>query len=159
MSMLVLLPTAIDGLRGVEKALRLETLDRTVSALASAWVAVSLPRFEVNPAESLALKPVLQAMGMPLAFDRQRADFTGIANPKDPHDRLSIGDVFHKAFVKMDEKGTEAAAVAVAECLEFEGGMRPAITFRADHPFLFLIRDNESGVVLFMGRVADPQAH
>ena len=157
MSMLVLLPEAVDGLPAVEKTLTAEGLDRIVGALLPVRVSVSLPKFEVNPAGSIALAPVLKAMGMPLAFDRRQADFTGIANPKDPRDRLYIGNVFHKAFVKTDEKGTEAAAATAVVMLRAAGMVPdPRVVFQADHPFLFLIRDNGSGAVLFMGRVADP---
>ena len=86
------------------------------------------------------------------------ADFTGIANPPDPADRLVISRVFHKAFVKVDEKGTEAAA-ATAVSMMRAGSAAPRetpIVFNADHPFLFFIRDNATGLVVFMGRVADP---
>jgi serpin B len=94
------------------------------------------------------------------AFDRRKADFTGIANPPDPADRLVISRVFHKAFVKVDEKGTEAAA-ATAVSMMRAGSAAPReepIVFKADHPFLFLIRDIESGLVIFLGRVADPSS-
>ena len=70
---------------------------------------LALPKFELGP-PTIALGDTLRRMGMPLAFDPERADFTGIANPPDPRDRLCLGQVFHKAFVKVDEKGTEAAA-------------------------------------------------
>jgi serpin B len=118
-------------------------------------VAVTIPKFEINPSGSLSLGKALQAMGMPLAFTRA-ADFTGMANPSDPDDRLFISRVFHKAFVKVDEKGTEAAAAsAVAMATESAAAM-PIAKFEADHPFVFMIRDNRTGLVLFMGRVADP---
>ena len=91
------------------------------------------------------------------AFDKDKADFTGIANPKDPRERLYIAKVVHKAFVKVDEKGTEAAA-ATAVVMAGGGGApsRPALEFTADHPFLFLVVEKASGLVLFVGRVADP---
>lgn len=159
LSMLLLLPDAADGLSALESALTAEKVDALVRALAPVKVVVSLPKFEVNPAESLRLAAVLKSMGMPLAFDRQKADFTGIANPSDLRDRLCIGDVFHKAFVKVDEKGTEAAA-ATAVVMMRAGSAAPKpetlAEFKADHPFLFLIRDEATGLVLFMGRVADP---
>ena len=158
LSMLVLLPDAISGLPSLEASLGAETLDAIVAALAPARVAIALPKYEVNPLESLSLGDVLVAMGMGLAFDRQKADFTGIANPKDPRDRLAIGRVFHKAFVKVDEKGTEAAAATAVTMLR-AGAAAPReepVPFRADHPFLFVIRDNATGLILFMGRVADP---
>ena len=97
-------------------------------------------------------------MGMPAAFDVQKADFTGIANPPDPAKRLAIGEVFHKAFVKVDEKGTEAAAATAAVMARAAAVLAPPVEFKADHPFLFFIRDNATGMILFMGRVADPSA-
>jgi serine protease inhibitor len=94
---------------------------------------------------------------MSAAFDRARADFTGIADPPDPRDRLFISEVFHKAFVRTDEKGTEAAAATAVPMMRIGSAMPSRlVTFVADHPFLFVIRDNASGLVLFMGRVADP---
>jgi serpin B len=156
MSMLLLLPDAVDGLDGLETSLDAKKLDGIVAAMQAQQVYVGLPKFEVNPAESLNLAKLLASMGMPLAFDSSHADFTGIANPPSPADRLYIDKVFHKAFVRVDEKGTEAAA-ATAVVMPRAGGMpsKPA-EFIADHPFLFLIRDAASGLVVFMGRVADP---
>jgi serpin B len=92
---------------------------------------------------------------MPIAFDRDRADFTAMANPSDPRDRLHIDEVFHKAFVKVDEKGTEAAAATAV--MMAPGGPPPKpLELKVDHPFLFFIRDTSSGLILFMGRVVDP---
>ena len=130
------------------------------AALTPQKVVVALPKFTIDPPSSLALGDVLKGLGMKLAFDPERADFTGIANPPSPADRLVISDVFHKAFVKVDEKGTEAAA-ATAVVMQRAGAMpdpqRPQ-EFRADHPFLFLIRDLKTGGVLFLGRVNEPEA-
>lgn len=157
LSMLVLLPDAVDGLAAFERGLTAETLETVDRGLASVRVAVALPRFEVNPKESIALAEQLKAMGMNAAFDRRRADFTGIANPRDPGERLFLAEVFHKAFVKVDEKGTEAAAATAVMAVRMSSmPMPPPEEFKADHPFLFLIRDNASGLVLFLGRVADP---
>jgi serpin B len=158
LAMLILLPDQMGGLPALEAALDAAALDAVVGALAPTRVNVALPKFEVDPATSLSLGDLLVAMGMGLAFDRQKADFTGIANPPDPRDRLFIGRVFHKAFVKVDEKGTEAAAATAVAMLR-ASGMPPRdqpVPFKADHPFLFLIRDQASGLMLFMGRVADP---
>ncbi len=160
MSMLLVLPDKVDGISALESSLTAPGLDAIVKALATTRVIVSLPRFEVNPPNSLPLRDVLVKMGMPVAFDRQRADFTGIANPPSPDDRLVIGEVFHKAFVKVDEKGTEAAAATAVVMMRAGAALRPEqpVEFKADHPFLFFIRDHGSGMVLFMGRVADPAA-
>lgn len=158
MSMLIVLPDAVNGLGALEAAFDAKKLDSIVASLEVQLVNVALPKFEVNPATSLELEDALGALGMKLAFDRDKADFTGIANPPNPADRLYIGKVFHKAFVKVDEKGTEAAA-ATAVVMPKGGGMPPKpVVFTADHPFLFFIRDHKTGLVLFMGRVEDPAA-
>lgn len=160
LSMLLVLPDALDGLDALEGALTPDAFDALVASLKPTRVSVALPKFEIDPASSLALADVLQAMGMALAFDREKADFTGIANPKNPADRLYLARVFHKAFVKVDEKGTEAAAASAALTMR-AGSMAPVerpAEFKADHPFLFFIRDHATGLVVFMGRVADPSA-
>jgi len=156
MSMLLVLPDAPDGLSALESSFTAARLDGLVAALAATRVHVSLPKFEVDPPGALGLGAVLAKLGMADAFSPAMADFTGIANPPDPRDRLFISEVFHKAFVKVDEKGTEAAA-ATAVVMDRAGAVmvQPA-EFKADHPFLFFIRDNASGMILFMGRVADP---
>jgi serpin B len=104
------------------------------------------------------LRSTLAAMGMQQAFDFAKADFCGMA-PQEVMQRdgnLYISAVIHKAYIDVNEEGTEAAA---ATAVNFEAKLivsteRPV--FRADHPFLFLIRDNHSGSILFMGRVTDP---
>jgi len=112
---------------------------------------VKLPRFKISPAKPLALRDTLKAMGMPLAFTEGAADFSGMNGKRD----LYIGHVFHKAFVEVNEEGTEAAA-ATAVVMNKEAAALPA-TFAADHPFLFVIRDTRTGRVMFQGRVADPR--
>jgi serpin B len=90
---------------------------------------------------------------MKLAFEPGAADFSGMTGKKD----LWISDAIHKAFVDVNEEGTEAAAatgiVMRATAMAYEP---PPVTFRADHTFVFMIRDNKSGGILFMGRVTDP---
>jgi serpin B len=157
-AMLVVLPDRVDGLPAVEKALDAARLTAWTQALADQQVQVWLPRFVVDPPAAMELAKPLKALGMARAFDRARADFTAIANPPRPEDRLYVGAVFHKAFVKVDEKGTEAAA-ATAVVMPRATGMAPPVPeFKADHPFLFFIVDKASGLVLFMGRVAEPKA-
>lgn len=156
-SMVLVLPDAKDGLADVEKALTSAKFEEWRAALRADTVAVALPRFEVSPTPSMSLGEDLKNLGMPDAFDREKADFTGIANPSDRRERLKIDKVFHKAFVKVDEKGTEAAA-ATAVVMAKGGGPPPgkALEFTADHPFAFAIVDKATGLVLFLGRVADP---
>jgi serpin B len=160
-TMLLVLPDKVDGLAEVEKNLTVATFESWTRALA--WkqeVIVSLPRFELDPATALSLREDLTALGMPAAFDLQKADFTGIANSPDPRERLNISDVVHKSFVKVDEKGTEAAAATAVIMRTMAVAPRrqplPPFVFRADHPFLFFIIDKPTGLILFMGRVSDP---
>ncbi len=154
LSMLVLLPDARDGLPALEKALNRETLDRWIAGLRNKEVRVFLPRFKME--SQFALKDTLQAMGMPLPFDQTRADFSGIATGED----LYISAVIHKAFVDVNEEGTEAAAATAVAVSARAMPVQPAPppTFRADHPFVFAIRDNASGALLFLGRVSEPKS-
>ncbi len=156
-SMLFIVPDKADGLPALEKKLDASTLEKWLSALTMQEASIAIPKLEIEPASALQLRKPLLALGMVEPLDRQKADFTAIANPPKPSDRLFIGDVFHKAFVKVDEKGTEAAA-ATAVAMPRGAGMpsKPPFQLVADRPFLFLIRDHASGLVLFIGRVTDP---
>jgi serpin B len=123
-----------------------------VAALSRARVEVMLPRFRTSSAFELA--ETLSGLGMPRAFEYPGADFSGI----DGTHELFIGSVVHEAFVDVDEHGTEAAA-ATAVAMRGGGAAPPSekpVVFRADHPFLFFIRDTQSGALLFAGRLADP---
>jgi serpin B len=159
LALLVVLPDQVDGLEAVERSLTEPRLRELVAALVPQRVAVALPKFEVNPAQSLALADTLRTLGMAHAFDPAQADFTGMAPASGPGDRLYLGKVFHKAFVRVDEKGTEAAA-ATAATMEVTSARPPEQRreFRADRPFLFCIRDTASGLILFLGRLTDPSA-
>ena len=156
-SMIVVVPKAIDGLPAVEAALTPAVLATWRKALRPQDAALALPKFTIDPATALSLGDALKALGMADAFDAHTADFSGIAKPATQGDGLAIGGVYHKAFVKVDEKGTEAAA-ATAVDMVVRGAMpaRPPLVITADHPFLFFIVDQDSGLVLFMGRVSDP---
>lgn len=157
LAMLLLVPDQVDGLAALESTLDTQRLDAITRAMTHESVELALPKFEVCPTGSISLSQDLEALGMPMAFDRDHADFTGIANPPDPADRLFISEVFHKGFVRVDEKGTEAAA-ATAVTMAFRAGGPPEEPreLKVDRPFLFLIRDRKSGLVLFLGRVTDP---
>lgn len=158
LAMLFVLPGERDGLAAVEADLGVARLAAWVAALEARDAVVALPRFRIAPTRSFALSAALKAMGMPAAFDPRRADFTGMADPTSPADRLAISEVFHRAFVAVDEAGTEAAAASAVVMMRAGSAMRPGepFVFRADHPFLFLLRDTRSGAVLFIGRVLDP---
>ncbi len=156
MSMLVVLPDDEKGLGAVEASLDAAKLGAWSKAAKEENVRITLPKFEIDPQSSLSVGKLLQDLGMKRAFSTS-ADFKKIANPKNPDEALMISSVFHKAFVKVDEKGTEAAA-ASAVVMKARGAAMPeaAVEFEADHPFLFVVRDNETGLALFVGRLADP---
>jgi serpin B len=159
-SMLILLPDARNGLRDLEVRLSVGLLRECVAGLRLQEVELFLPRFRMEP-RTVELGPLLSGLGIRLAFSPASADFSGINGlvPPDP-DALYVSAVLHQAFVEADESGTEAAA-ATAALLGPTAALHPALpppvpVFRADHPFLFAIRDRRSGVLLFLGRVADP---
>ena len=147
LSMTVFLPNARAGLPAFETELSPERLTEWLHKLDAAQpgkTQLYLPRVEIN--EGYDLEKPLSAMGMSLAFTRGKANFRGIADVD-----LYISKAVHKTFVRMDEKGTEAAA---ATGLVISTVSAP-LPFRADHPFFFLLRDKTSGAILFMGRIAD----
>jgi serpin B len=146
-SMLILLPRKADGLAELEGQLTHANLGKWLSGMRRAIVSVSLPRFEVTG--EFSLKQVLSDMGMPLAFTARAADFSGMESAH----QFFLQNAVHKTFVRVDEEGTEAAGATAV--LVGAGGFPKA--FRADHPFLFLVRDNRSGSVLFLGRVVEPR--
>ena len=155
-SMLVVLPKDKNGLAKLEALLDAAKLDAWIGKLESKRVHVVLPKLEIKPPKSIELAKPLSELGMSVAFDRAKADFTGIANPPRPQDRLFISSVVHKAFVRVDEKGTEAAAATAVTMSAATSMPAPPLDFVVARPFLFFIRDHASGIVLFIGRVTDP---
>lgn len=152
LTMMIALPASPDGLAAVESTLSPQTLATWAEAMRSQEVRVFLPAFSMT--QQFQLKRTLNAMGMVDAFDPVRADFSGMG---DTLQGLYISDVIHKAFVEVNEEGTEAAA-ATAVIMRTTSMPPPPPEFRADHPFLFLIKDNKTGSILFAGRYADPVA-
>jgi serpin B len=151
LSMVVLLPKETGGLAEFERSLTAKSLSGWLAKLRPHRVDVALPRFEVE--KGFELQDMLSAMGMPAAFGPQ-ADFSGMNGQRD----LFISAVVHKAFVDVNEEGTEAAAAtAVLMTRASAARPEPIISFRADHPFVFLIRDKQSGSILFVGRVTNPK--
>jgi serpin B len=158
-SMLVLLPNRANGLSALEAGISATKISEWRKGLVQKRVNLTLPRFELRSA-SIDLKESLKELGMRDAFDSDNADFSGITQTKDPRDRLKLDAVMHKAFVKVEEKGTEAAA-ATAVGMGTTGGPpaeEQVETFRVEHPFLFAIIDRASGLLLFLGRINDPTA-
>lgn len=152
LSMLVVLPADEAGaMEKVEAQMKSGTMLDDLQSLESAKVELSLPKFGLT--QELDLNSILETMGISLAFSDQ-ADFSGMT----PEAGLFLSKALHKAFIEVDEKGTEAAA-ATAAVMGFTS-MPPPETpkvFRADRPFLFMIRHNKTGAILFMGRVMDPR--
>ncbi|MFW6164516.1 MAG: serpin family protein [Planctomycetota bacterium] len=151
LSMVVVLPKAKDGLAKLEKAFTADFVAGKLARLRRQEVALTLPKFKLESRFSLG--KVLAAMGMPLAFDQAKADFSGMTGRSD----LYISAVVHKAVVEVNEEGTEAAA-ATGVVMTLKAMPRPPKVFKADHPFLFFIRHEPTGSILFLGRVADPTA-
>ena len=148
LSMLVLLPKNND-LQSLEEKLSVTNLNEWKSKLTRKEVQVYLPKFTFNT--KYRLNDNLIAMGIPSAFDPNKADLSGITGKSD----LYITSVFHQAFVAVDEQGTEAAA-STGIVSGVTSVRPPPEIFRADHPFIFLIQDDNTGMILFMGKVVDP---
>lgn len=144
-SMLVLLPTG--DLDAIEPALTAEKLGEWKAQMKEEKLdSVSLPKFEFDT--KYFMKETLSAMGMPTAFGN--ADFSGMNGTES----LFIDQVIHQAFVKVDEEGTEAAG-ATAVVMKDSAALQRKV-FNADHPFIFVIQEKETGNILFLGRVVDP---
>lgn len=155
LAMVVLLPKQTDGLPALEQRFTAAAAQQWIDELAPAHkVILTLPRFTMT--QQFELSGTLSAMGMPQAFT-PAADFSGMTGKPE----LSISAAIHKAFIDVNEEGTEAAAatstVMVATAMLRPAQEPPPIIFRADHPFLFMIRDTKTGGILFMGRVEDPR--
>ena len=150
LSMVVMLPKTADGLSALEADLT-ASHRAVASRSGQRKVRVYLPRFKMT--SEFGLGDTLISMGMTDAFDGGKADFSGMSGKKD----LCISAVIHKAFVDVNEEGTEAAAATAVVMKRTAMAIEPEpAVFRADHPFLFLIRHDASGAILFMGRVVNP---
>ena len=153
MSMIILLPREADGLANLEKQLTRQNVEKWLGEVEKApaqEIELYLPKYKMETGYDLV--PPCKAMGMKDAFDSSgKADFSGMGLAKG---NLWISQIKHKAFVEVNEEGTEAAAATAVEmgttCV------RTYPVFRADHPFIFLIWDNQTGSILFMGRIINP---
>lgn len=148
-SMVILLPDAVDGLPKLEAKFSGNMLGDVISHLQNSYVEMTIPKFKF--VQEFSLPKTLEQMGIRRAFNSREADFSGIDGKAD----LFIGDVVHKAYVAVDEKGTEAAAATGIVMMPTAIARMP-VQFTADHPFMFLIRSRVTGAILFMGRVWDP---
>jgi serine protease inhibitor len=153
-SMVVLLPKQTDGLAALEQTFTSSSARDWIQKLEPTdKVILTLPRFTMT--QQFELSSTLSEMGMAQAFS-SAADFSGMTGKPD----FAISAAIHKAFIDVDEQGTEAAAatavVMYATAMQQRFPEPPPIVFRADHPFLFILLDTKSGSMLFLGRVADP---
>ena len=155
LSMLFILPNKDDGLSKLESNLSAEHFQELTNAMHTQKVIVSIPKFKLE--SSFQLATVLAGMGIDDIFSG-KADFSAML--KNPPDGTHVSDVIHKAFVEVNEKGTEtAAATAVMTCIMNGVYLMPVpMVFRADHPFLFLIREISTGAILFIGRHLKPSS-
>jgi len=152
LSIVIFLPNDRTGLSALESSLTASNAQQWLRQLEPvSKIIVTLPKFRMT--QEFELGGTLGAMGMPQAFTGS-ADFSGMTGGRD----FAISDVIHKAFVDVNEEGTEAAAATAVtmRALAIRVPDQPPPVFRADHPFVFLIRDNASNSVLFMGRVENP---
>ncbi len=155
LSMAVLLPDQ-GRFREIEAQLDGGFVGQALAEVAESYVALEMPRFEFDAA--FRLGETLKAMGMSAAFDARAADFSGmdgLSCAGGDDGCLYIGDVVHKAFVSVDEAGTEAAA-ATAVMMQTESAGPMPVSVTVDRPFIFLVRDRPTGTLLFVGRVTEP---
>ncbi len=151
LSMVILLPKADDGIVQLESNLTTENLATWLDRIHHREVIVSIPKFKMT--SKFDLGTVLRSMGMGRAFS-STADFSGMTGQRN----LFISAVIHQAYVDVNEEGTEAAAATGVVMRLTSIGPNRTPVFRADHPFIFMIRDNASGSLLFLGRVTNPQS-
>jgi serpin B len=155
LSMCIFLPGSADGLPEFTKTMTNDKLSELLGKMARTEINVFLPRFKTRFRTDL--KEPLKNMGMQQAFNSGKADFTGISAKS--LQKLQIAKVIHEAVVEVNEAGTEAAGATALEVAKSDASA-PAVrhppTFRADRPFLFVIRHDATGSILFVGRVADP---
>ena len=159
LAMIVVVPTRIDGLSEMEAALDTQSTAAMFAQLAGAStgkVDLSLPRFKIEFGADLI--PQFQNLGMQLAFNPDRADFTGITESTDERKRIHISQIQHRAFIDVNEDGTEAAAATAVEFAARAAPGQPTV-FKVDRPFLYFIADETSGAILFIGRVMDPRGN
>ncbi|HEU5101612.1 MAG TPA: serpin family protein [Roseiflexaceae bacterium] len=151
-SMLALVPDA-GQLAAFEAELDDAQLQGILDGLANRQVLLTMPKFEYH-SNSIGLRDKLMALGMADAFDPKAADFSGMDGQRD----LFIGDGYHKAMLRVDEEGTEAAAATAINMQATSAMPEPPLALTIDRPFVFLIRDDATGALLFIGRIVNPKA-
>jgi len=152
-SMLVILPKKTDGLVDIERKITPDNINQWIAGLQRKTGRVLLPKFNITSPTKLT--SMLRNMGMSTAFNATQADFRNLVTPMQG-DNVYISDVFHKAFINVDEDGTEAAAATAVAMAEGSAAPQNLFTFRADHPFFFVIRYEPTNSILFMGHFVSP---
>ena len=150
-SMVVLLPKDRDGIQSLEQSMDEKKFVAIKDSMTRQPLTIEIPRFEFDTKYNL--KPPLQSLGLHDAFDKSNANFQGITDEK-----VYLDSAAHKAFVNVNEEGTEAAAITALVARATSGPPEPVDEFVADHPFMFVIQEKETGEILFLGRVMDPTA-
>jgi serpin B len=152
-SMTIVLPRKIGGLDSILTSLSGEKWQQWVDKMSKQEVRLFLPKFKMD--YKIKLNQVLIELGMPAAFDPDRSNFAGIN--KEYAEKIYIDQVLHKTFLEVDEKGTEAAAVTSARMtVTSTYPPKEPVIMRIDHPFLFAIRERQTGNVLFIGKIGNP---
>ncbi|XP_013786963.1 leukocyte elastase inhibitor-like [Limulus polyphemus] len=151
-SMFLVLPDEIGGLQHLQSKLNATVLKHLIKTMKKTEVNVRLPRFRIE--DTPKITEVLKDMGLHDLFSSSDANLSGIASNEPENERLHVTDIVHRAAIKIDEKGSVAVA-ATAAIVERVGSFNMPF-FEADHPFLFLIMDKQTGTVLFMGRISGP---
>ena len=148
-SMVILLPKDRDGIQSLEQYMDKKKLDEIKDSMTRQPLTVEIPKFEFETEYNL--KSPLQSLGLHDAFDESNADFHGITD-----EQVYLEQAAHKAFVNVNEKGTEAAAITALVARATSGPPEPIAEFIADHPFMFVIQEKETGEILFIGRLVNP---
>ena len=150
-SMFIILPDKNDGIGELQNTLTAGKLNELLSSLDESEAEIYIPKFKISYG-TVDLVENFKKLGMNDAFDK-KADFSGMTGSKE----LFISEILHKAFIEVNEEGTEAAA-ATAVVMAFKSiRTEKPFVFKADHPFIFVIRENSTGSILFMGKFVNPE--
>ena len=153
LSMVLILPNDGQGLAQLERQLTFDKFKNLLSGLRKQKTIIRIPKFTVET--EYDLQPILKRMGMTEIFDDRVANFTNMVTPKLNRQGVYVSDARHKAYIEVNEEGSLAAA-ATTVAVSTRSFVKRPFEFVADHPFMFLIRDNESGTILFMGKYVAP---
>jgi serine protease inhibitor len=151
-SMTVIMPQYGEDIEEFISGLTKEKWDEWMDGFTEDSVNLFLPKLKLEYKTDSILKEVLKDMGMEIAFDPNIANFTDMADPSD----IWIGRVIHKTFLEVDEEGTEAAAATVVEMWESSVPEETDPVMMINRPFVFGIKENHSGTILFIGKIVDP---